>query len=883
MHSCERHFSFGILTIPFTIILVIMSFATHSKEAWVDEALVFANVLKTTQNSNPFHTNEEIQIALSKLPASQGLSAYQQLGFLYLSDWRVKEYHALKKLYSPILKQHNEDKYIDMQLVLNLFEAAITPGSLEQAITKLELLIENEALTDEVQVLAHVVNVYARNFKRNTPLTLKAIRGAKNAFALSKKSRFAELALELVSAFSALQVGDYAKSNESHRIAYENIQHFDYLYFNVENYLSNLSWMLRQSNELEHAIEINNWQLETLSENSQKQYAFFVYFACGLYQQMNGDYERSTECLFLAEKFLEYVPSRRESWYTVTIISLTMAERKEKAEKYLAQFMDDSSQAKDLNPLSKMHLATAYLDIKNGEATKAIEALNKYYVDNSNYQLDSQRKLSMQYNTYIDNEIVALDKNMTLQKQLLGQQKVLSGFGVAAIVCLVVFSAFLIISYKKQRFLATNDSLTGLFNRRGFLNALQAIFDKFKSNGTSFALGVLDIDGFKAINEVNGHLTGDDVLKSIALRIKTVLGNDAVIGRLGGDEFAFVLTNIENNADIMKTGMALSESLKREMHLSNINLTVSVSIGFSQYPDTANTIQKLIDCAEFALHSCKKFERGSVRLFSPADQTVLDDRRNIEAALANANDHEFAPYYQAIVNAQTEEVQGFEALARWSSPELGNVSPADFIPIAERTGHINKLSRILLTKALDDACAWPEHITLSFNLSSQDVNSVDNAEKIKKIVLASPFPNERLTAEMTETAIIQDTTTTREALSLLTSIGVSIALDDFGTGYSSINHLLDLDFNRIKLDRVLIDSIEHDSNKFEIVQALTNLCHNLNIDSVIEGIETDAQKEQLRKMKVDKFQGYLFSKPISSDQVLNLLAEDKKTTSDLEV
>jgi diguanylate cyclase (GGDEF)-like protein len=569
----------------------------------------------------------------------------------------------------------------------------------------------------------------------------------------------------------------------------------------------------------------------------------------------------------LAEELIEHAPERWVSWHSAVIISATMANRVELAQQYYANFMNDPRSEQQLGPLNKFRLAKAYLDIEKGETKSVIQALNAYYVNNANSQLGAFRELSMQYNVFIDKEIEALEKNTRLQAALLNQQTMVNGFGIAIIVGLIVFTVFLMKSHKKQRILATYDSLTSMYNRRGFLKVLTQQLEKSKRDGTMLALGTLDIDGFKTINDAYGHVIGDSVLKTAALRLKETLGQDVVAGRMGGDEFAFMLTKIVSNDDIVKAGTALRDALKIDMQFSNLNLKVNASIGLSSYPESANSVKQLIDCADFALHACKQFDRGGVRLFSPDDQSSLEAQRKLEAALATAKDDEFFLYYQAIVDAQTEEVKGFEALARWQSPELGFVSPADFIPVAERTGLINNLSRLLLGKALAEATNWPEHITLSFNLSSQDVNSLENAEVIKQIVLDSSFPVNRLIAEMTETAIIKDIDTTSQALRLLTDAGVSVALDDFGTGYSSINHLLDFDFERIKLDKKLIDFIEEDQHKVEIVQTLADLCHNLKIDCVVEGVETDSQKVLLQKMKVNKFQGYLFSKPIPPQDI----------------
>ena len=854
------------------IIYLSGSFYSTATEEWVNEALVFAETLKAAPNTKATRTIEQIETELSVLTPIKRVEAYQQLGFLKLSDFRKPEYQTLKNIYSSELLKHGKAKHRDMQIVLDIKERLIAPENIDDVITSIQFFINNKSLTKEAHVLMHVAHVYSWNYKRNTPQVLNALRRARNAYVMASEYKFGGLALELASAYSSLNIQDYAQSSKTYQSAYKKLKDFDYLYFNINNYLSNLSWMFRQTNEIQHAIEINNWQLTKLSAESDENFAFFVYFACGVYEQINRNFERSLECFLSAEKLIEYAPERWEQWNAGIIIASVMTDRIDLAKKYFDALSSDPRYQKGLSPLSKTRLAKAYLDIESGNSTQAIEDLNSYYINNASRQVASFRRLAMEYNTYIDTEIKALEKNVSLQKRLIQQQSILNGVGIAIIIGLTIFAYLLLKTRRKQRILATHDSLTRLYNRRGFLEVLSKTLDKANKEGTSLALGVLDIDRFKAINEVNGHIVGDRVLKETAARIKETLGADVVAGRMGGDEFAFILPNSKTNDEAIVRATELCSALSHSFKTSNAKLRPSVSVGLSIYPENANTSQQLIDCADFALRLCKDFERGSARMFSPSDQTSLIQQRNLEAALANAKDSEFTLHYQPIVDARTEQLTGFEALARWHSPELGFVSPADFIPIAEQTGHINRISRLLLSKSLAEAVNWPQHLTLSFNLSSQDVNSLENAEQIKQIVSTSPFPNERLIAEMTETAIIQDTNTTRDALRSLTSIGISIALDDFGTGYSSINHLLDFEFERIKLDRVLIDSIESDQNKFEIVRTLVDLCHSLRIDCVIEGIETDIQKDQLHKMEVDKFQGYLFSKPIPTDEVSAFLA-----------
>lgn len=299
----------------------------------------------------------------------------------------------------------------------------------------------------------------------------------------------------------------------------------------------------------------------------------------------------------------------------------------------------------------------------------------------------------------------------------------------------------------------------------------------------------------------------------------------------------------------------------------------SASIGIAAHSANISSVLELYNFADFALYSCKRFSRGTCRIFDETRKSEIERRKQIEIAFSRAGEDEFYLNYQPIIDAKTGRIKGFEALARWNSPLEGKISPVEFIPIAEQVGLIRKLTDILLEKALKEAKTWPDDITLSFNLSSRDLSSVSYATDIRSLILKSKFPPQRLIIELTETAIVQDTETTQKALKILNEIGVITALDDFGTGYSSITHILDFNIGRIKIEKLLTDQIESDKEKHAIVLSVLNLCKNLNIDCVVEGVQTKEQASLLREMEASLMQGFFYSKPIQPEQVAPLLAK----------
>jgi predicted signal transduction protein with EAL and GGDEF domain len=286
------------------------------------------------------------------------------------------------------------------------------------------------------------------------------------------------------------------------------------------------------------------------------------------------------------------------------------------------------------------------------------------------------------------------------------------------------------------------------------------------------------------------------------------------------------------------------------------------------FPDLAGCDTEIYEYADYALYQSKRHRPGTVCLFSAAHRQQLNRQGLTEQALRRAElDDEFYLVFQPIVDIHTQRTVAFEALARWQSPELGNVQPSEFIPIAERIGMVNRLTVPLLTKALQAAVTWPKGIRLSFNLSAHDCGSEDAAQQIARIIQDSAFDPSCVDLEITETAVIQDLAQTQRAIALFRGLGCGISLDDFGTGYSSLSQIHALSLTKLKVDRTFVTDIHLNPASFKIVKSLLALCADMQLECIVEGVETEAELNALKSLGCARAQGYLFSRPIPSKEI----------------
>ncbi|MCO6184969.1 bifunctional diguanylate cyclase/phosphodiesterase [Rhizobium sp. L1K21] len=423
--------------------------------------------------------------------------------------------------------------------------------------------------------------------------------------------------------------------------------------------------------------------------------------------------------------------------------------------------------------------------------------------------------------------------------------------------------------------LANLDSLTNLPNRRAFLSHLQTAFDEASNNGTKLSVGIIDLDGFKPVNDIYGHSTGDKLLVKVGKRLAALpQDNKTRFFRLGGDEFAFVSSTEVDNESAHALGSEIGAALTRPFAVAGITVQISASVGVAIYPDTASSHEALYDHADYAQYHGKRLRRGNTTIFTSAMDAKIHREAMLEQVLKQADlDQELSVVFQPIVDLETGKTSALEALARWDSPLLGRVSPAEFIPIAERSGVISDMTRTLLAKALQLAEKWPQRVRFSFNLSAQDLNTHESALAIAAIIGRSRFNPRFIDFEITETAFAHDFEQICRSAEMLRGLGCGLSLDDFGTGYSSLTRLHALPLTKIKIDRSFITGIDTNAAGYKIVKSLLALSRDMNLTCAIEGVETPEELETLKSLGARFIQGYIFSKPVAAGEVDRIFDE----------
>lgn len=421
--------------------------------------------------------------------------------------------------------------------------------------------------------------------------------------------------------------------------------------------------------------------------------------------------------------------------------------------------------------------------------------------------------------------------------------------------------------------MAYTDTLTDLPNRRAF----ERLLNDRVSSGTlkPFIVGILDLDGFKPVNDAYGHAVGDDVLIEAGRRLSTQLRGVGTLARMGGDEFALIVDGRFNADDINHLALRLRSVFDEPIIVGDVIVRLSCSFGFSTYPDCSEDAGRLIDRADMALYRAKADHNGSHRIFDASYERSAIERAIIEQDLREAiRADALQIHFQPIINLTTGRLSGFEALARWTSPRLGPVSPAVFVPIAEQCGLIEAMTNSLLLKAARVATRWPSHLRLAFNMSAYQIDKPGSGLKIISILAEAGLPPHRFEAEITETAILKNVEASRVAIELIKAAGARVALDDFGTGFSSLSHVKDLPLDKIKIDRSFVDKVCTDEKIGNIVRSIIQMCECLDIECVAEGIEHDEHLAFLIKHNCTSGQGFLFSRPLPETRIPSLITED---------
>lgn len=430
------------------------------------------------------------------------------------------------------------------------------------------------------------------------------------------------------------------------------------------------------------------------------------------------------------------------------------------------------------------------------------------------------------------------------------------------------------LSDENQR-LANQDSLTGLPNRRQFFSMLDRGLDLASNDGTRLAVGLIDLDGFKPVNDLYGHSVGDKLLLQVGERLLGFVTEHLHLARLGGDEFGLIMGNADFDDDIESRGRALCRALRDPFLIGEIQINISASMGLVIFPDLARTPTEAYEYADYALYQSKRETPGSLCIFSATHHQRLTHDLLTEQGLRRVNvAEEFTLAFQPIIDIRTFQTVAFEALARWNSPTLGHVAPGHFIAVAERIGLISRLTLPLLQKALRSAQSWPTDVRLAFNLSAHDCASMDAVNAIVEVIRSSHFDPGRLDLEITETAVILDLIQAQRAIRTFRELGCGISLDDFGTGYSSLSQIHALSLTKLKIDRTFITNIHQDPASFKIVKSLLALSQDMELQCISEGVETKEELAALKSLGCTLVQGYLFSRPMPLAQTVTWLAEE---------
>jgi diguanylate cyclase (GGDEF)-like protein len=418
--------------------------------------------------------------------------------------------------------------------------------------------------------------------------------------------------------------------------------------------------------------------------------------------------------------------------------------------------------------------------------------------------------------------------------------------------------------------MARHDSLTDLPNRTLLRERLSQALAGVR-RGDQVAVLYLDLDHFKTVNDMLGHHVGDELLKTVAGRLRCSLRDGDTVARVGGDEFAIIQIAARRPVDTAILAWQICEAVRAPYNLHGHGISLDTSIGIALAPGDGTEPDALLRNADMALYRAKADGRGTYRFFEPDMDARLKLRRMLELALRDAlRRSEFELHYQPLVNLKDRKVTCCEALLRWNRPECGLTSPADFIPVAEEIGLIVPLGEWVLRKACADAARWPKEIKVAVNLSPIQVMSPNLEAVVVGALAAAELPANRLEIEITESVLMHNTDATLATLHRLRALGVRISMDDFGTGYSSLSYLRSFPFDKIKIDRCFISGLAAGDDSVAIVLAIAGLAKNLGISTTAEGVETAQQLQQVRALGCTEMQGFLFSPPLRIDEIMRL-------------
>ncbi len=427
-------------------------------------------------------------------------------------------------------------------------------------------------------------------------------------------------------------------------------------------------------------------------------------------------------------------------------------------------------------------------------------------------------------------------------------------------------------------FMATHDDLTGLPNRSLLNDRLEQVIADSRRNNTKAAVLFLDLDQFKIINDSLGHSTGDKLLQMVGERISFQLREDDVVSRFGGDEFVVVISDFEHMLDLSNIAEKLLFIIKQPYIIDGYDLNITSSIGISICPEDSDVAETLIQNADSAMYQSKNLGRNAFQFHTKDIRDQVLRKLQLEEALRKAlEEQQFLLYYQPKVNLKTNEIYGIEALIRWQHPEMGIVSPLEFIPLAEETGLIMDIGEWVIEEACRQMKQWSEQYpwlkNMAINLSVRQFQQKDLCQQIEGIMHEQKVDSAKIDFEITESMIMGDVEAAIRVLAQLRALGVSISIDDFGTGYSSLSYLKHLPADTLKIDRAFVNDLVNDKNDQAITKSIIALATNLNLNVIAEGIEDAEQAAMLTAMGCHYAQGYYFSRPLPAADFTLLLAK----------
>jgi diguanylate cyclase (GGDEF)-like protein len=389
-----------------------------------------------------------------------------------------------------------------------------------------------------------------------------------------------------------------------------------------------------------------------------------------------------------------------------------------------------------------------------------------------------------------------------------------------------------------------------------------------KRHGDELAVLMVDLDRFKPVNDRHGHMVGDLVLKEVARRLARCLRQTDLRARYGGDEFVVVVEEREGPGTARAAAERIINRLSQPMQFGDLVVTIGASVGIARFPSDARNDDELLRKADSALYRAKQSGRGGVCLYDAQLDDALAERDALEQQLRQGiAAGELVPFYQPIVDLAKRNVRSLELLSRWRHPTRGLLSPDQFIGLAEDRGLIGPLTMSLLHQACKDLPRFPPHWRLSINVAPQQIQDESLVPQLLEILVEHGVAPSRVDVELTETALVSDTSRARDVILMLKKAGMTVTLDDFGTGYSSLSYLAEMTFDKIKIDRSFVRTLHERPQSAKIVAAVVGLSRSLGVETVAEGVETEEDAKKLLDLGCNLAQGYLFGRPLPADEV----------------